>query len=315
MSGERATVLQMNPLSGYLEERLRERLDVVRWFEIETARRASWLTQHAASVRAVVAGGDFGCSNELMDRLPALGIIAIHGVGLDKVDLEHARRRGVRVTTTPGVLAEDVADLAVGLIISLLRAIPAADAHVRSGAWENGAPPLGRKVSGRRFGVVGLGRIGAAIAERLAVFGPVAYTCRQRRATHYVFYPDPITLARASDVLVIACALNETTHRLIGDAVIEALGPDGYLINIARGSILDEAAVARALESGRLRGAALDVFENEPHVPQSLRANSRTVLTPHIASATIETRTQMADLVLKNLDAFFAGEPLPSAVI
>jgi len=231
------------------------------------------------------------------------------------VDLEHARRRGVRVTTTPGALTEDVADLAVGLVIALLRAIPAADAHVRSGAWHKGSAPLGRKVSGRRFGIVGLGRIGAAIAERLAVFGPVAYTSRQRHSVHYDFYPDAITLARASDVLVVACAANATTYRLIGGAVIDALGREGYLINIARGSVVDENAVARALDAGRLAGAALDVFENEPQVPQTLLASGRTVLTPHIASATIETRMRMADMVLASLDAFLSGASPPSAVV
>jgi lactate dehydrogenase-like 2-hydroxyacid dehydrogenase len=315
MSDARAAVLQMNPLSSYLEEQLHARLHVVRWFELEQPERAAWLAQHAALVRAVVAGGDFGCSNELMDMLPALGIIAIHGVGLDKIDLEHARSRGVQVTTTPGVLTEDVADLAVGLTLSLLRGIPAADAYVRAGAWERGPWMPARKVSGRRFGILGLGSIGSAIAERLAVFGPVAYTTRRRHAAPYDFYPDAIALARASDVLVVACSLNQTTYRLIGEAVIEALGPQGYLINIARGAIVDQVAVARALEAGRLAGAALDVFENEPHVPETLRASLRVVLTPHMASATIETRTQMADIVLKNLDAFLTGAPLPSAAV
>ncbi|HUN26754.1 MAG TPA: 2-hydroxyacid dehydrogenase [Steroidobacteraceae bacterium] len=315
MSGERATLLQLNPLSGYLEEGLRQRFNVVRWFELGETERSAWLARCATAVRAVVAGGQVGCANELMDRLPALGIIAVNGVGLDKVDLEHARDRGVRVTSTPDVLTADVADLAVGLIIALLRAIPAADRYVRSGEWERGDRPLGHTVSGRRFGIVGLGRIGSALAERLAAFGPVAYTSRQRKAARYEFHSDVKALARASDVLVVACAATPATHHLVDAAVIETLGPDGYLVNVTRGSIVDEAAVVAALDTGRLAGAALDVFANEPHVPRALCASPRTVLTPHIASATVETRTRMADLVLANLDAFLAAAPLPSASV
>jgi hydroxypyruvate reductase len=256
-----------------------------------------------------------GCSNELMAALPSLGIVAINGVGTDKVDLEFARGRGVRVTTTPGTLTEDVADLAIGLIIALLRGIPAADAHVRAGSWPNGDRPLARKVSGRRFGIIGLGQIGSAIAQRLAAFGPVAYTDARHQAAPYEFHDDLRSLAMSSDVLVVACPANASTYHLINGEVIDALGPGGYLINVARGSIVDEPAVVAALASGRLAGAALDVFENEPSVPEALRASANVVLTPHIASATVETRKQMADLVLQNLDAFMAGAPLPTAAV
>ncbi len=221
----------------------------------------------------------------------------------------------MRVTTTPGVLTEDVADLAVGLVIGLLRGIPAADAFVRRGEWEKGAWPLGRKVSGRRFGIVGLGQIGSAIATRLAAFGPVAYTGPRRKAVEYRFHVDLLELARDSDVLVISCPAKESTHHLVNAAVIDALGPPGYLINVSRGSVVDEAALIEALAARRLRGAALDVFESEPCVPQALRMSANTVLTPHTASATVETRMQMADLVLKNLDAFCDSAPLPAAVV
>lgn len=314
MNDARATALQLCQFSDYLEARLRERAHVVRWFEFDAATRTAWLTQHASSVRAVITGGHIGCANSLMEVLPKLGLIDINGVGVDKVDIPYARGRGVQVTTTPGVLTEDVADLAVGLIIGLLRGIPAADAYVRSGGWLQGDFPLGRKVSGRRFGIVGLGRVGSAIAARLAAFGTVAYMDQVRQPVPYEFHPELKALARNSDVLVVACPASESTHHLVDAGVIEALGSDGYLVNIARGSIVDEAAVASAVAEGRLAGAALDVFENEPQVPESLRASSKVVLTPHIASATIETRTAMADLVIANLDAFLEGRPLPSSV-
>ncbi len=205
--------------------------------------------------------------------------------------LEFARRRDIAVTTTRGVLTEDVADLAVGLTISLLRGIPAGDAHVRAGRWTRGDYPLTRKVSGRRFGIVGLGHIGSAIAARLAAFGPVAYTGPRPKAVPYEFHADLKSLARASDILILACAANAATRHLVGAAIIDALGPNAYLVNVARGAIVDEAELIAALRAGRLAGAALDVFEDEPRVPEALRALPNVVLTPHMASATVETRT------------------------
>jgi lactate dehydrogenase-like 2-hydroxyacid dehydrogenase len=314
MTESGAAALQLCPFETALEAGLAARFEVIRWFELSDADRASWLDAHAASVRVIATSGNVGCSNALIEVLPRLGIIAINGVGFDKVDLAFAQSRGVRVTTTPGVLTDDVADLAVGLVIGLLRRIPNADQYVRGGAWPGGNRPLARKVSGRRFGIVGLGHIGLAIAVRLAPFGAIAYTSTTPKSVPYRFYPDVIELARASDVLVLACAANASTRHMIDARVIDALGQDGYLVNIARGSVVDEAALIAALNAGRLAGAALDVFENEPHVPDALRANSETVLTPHIGSATVETRQNMAELVLENLDAFLAGLPLPSAI-
>jgi lactate dehydrogenase-like 2-hydroxyacid dehydrogenase len=315
MSEALPRALQLCPFSAYLEDALVTRFEVVRWFAIADAERDAWLVRNAASVRAVVTGGHIGCSNALIAALPMLGIIAINGVGADKVDLRFARARGIRVTTTPGVPTADVADLAVGLMIGLLREIPAADAYVRSGAWATGDRPLARKVSGRRFGIVGLGDIGSAVAARLVAFGPVAYTGPRRKPVDYAYDPDLLSLAHSSDVLVLACPANAETRHLVGAAVIDALGPDGYLINVARGSIVDEDALIEALEAGRLAGAALDVFDNEPHVPEALRLSPRVVLTPHVASATDETRSRMADAVLENLDAFVRGEVLPTAVV
>ncbi len=305
--------LQLCPFSAYLEAGLSLRFDVVRWDRLELAAQHDFLARRAGEVFAVVTGGHLGCTNALMTALPNLRVIAINGVGLDKVDLPFAAQRGVRVGNTPGVLTEDVADLAVGLVIGLLRAIPAADAHVKAGLWPAGDRPLGRKVSGRRFGIVGLGRIGAAIADRLAAFGPVSYTGPAPKSdVRHPFLPDLVDLARNTDVLIVACPATPATRHLIGPAVLEAIGRDGYLVNVARGSVVDETAVIDALRNGRLGGAALDVFENEPDVPEELRASDRVVLTPHVASATVETRARMADMVLANLDAARSGAGLPT---
>jgi lactate dehydrogenase-like 2-hydroxyacid dehydrogenase len=315
MNSTPPAALQLCPFSAELEAELAARFEVVRWFELDEPTRTAWLAAHAARVRAVVTGGHVGCPSDLMTALPDLGIVAINGVGTDKVDLALAKSRGVRVSNTPDVLTEDVADLAVGLVIGLLRQIPAADAYVRAGDWLKGDRPPGRKVSGRRFGVVGLGRIGAAIAARLAPFGPVAYTGPRPKDAPYPFVAEVTELARNSDVLVLACPANASTRRMIDAEVLKALGPTGYLVNVARGSVVDEAALVAAIEAGGIAGAALDVFEDEPRVPAALRESARTVLTPHIASASVETRANMAALVLANLDALAAGAEPPTAVV
>jgi lactate dehydrogenase-like 2-hydroxyacid dehydrogenase len=314
MTTDRPRALQLCPLSPYLEAGLTERFDVVRWFELDAGAQVAWLADHRGEVKAVATGGHIGCPSALMESLPELRIVAINGVGFDKVDLDLARARGVRVTTTPGTLTEDVADLAIGLVIALLRDLPAAAAHVRRGDWPHAERPLARKVSGRRFGILGLGHIGLAVAQRLVAFGPVAYHDPHRKEVPHEFFPDLLSLAKASDVLFVAASANPATRHLVNADVLAALGHDGYLVNISRGSVVDEAALTEALVAGRLAGAALDVFENEPHVPAALRTSDRTVLTPHIASATVETRRAMADMVLANLDAVMAGQEPPAAV-
>ena len=307
MTHQRAVLLQLCPFSDHLEAALAQRFEVIRWFGLNDAERSAWLRESAAAVRAVVTGGHVGCDNALMAALPALGVIAVNGVGVDKVDLRFAHSRGVRVGTTPGALTEDVADLAVGLIIGLLRGIPAADAYVRAGEWPKGDRPLGRKVSGRRFGVVGLGQIGSALATRLAPFGAVAYTSPQPKSAPYEYHADALSLARACDILILTCPATAATRQLANAAVFDALGPDGYLINVARGSVVDQEALIAALHTGRLGGAALDVYEDEPNVPEALRRCANVVLTAHMASATVETRIRMADMVLTHLDACMSG--------
>lgn len=243
-----------------------------------------------------------------MVQLPALRLIAVNGVGYDRIDLAECARRSIVVANTPDVLTDDVADLAVGLVISLLRDIARADRHVRSGAWDSGEFPLTRRVSGSRFGIVGLGRIGTAIARRLEPFGEVAYCSRSRKDVRWTAYPDPAALARDSDVLVISSAANASTRGMIGTAELEMLGPQGYLVNVARGDIVDQSALLEALGKGRIAGAALDVFADEPAVPEPLTLSGKTLLTPHIGSATLAAREAMADRLCANVEAFLRGE-------
>ncbi len=275
------------------------------------------LARLAPKIRAVAASGESKVPAELIALLPALEIISVMGVGYDGVDVAAAKARGVVVTHTPEVLNDDVADLAIGLMLSAARQLPAADRYVRSGDWAGRGPmPLARKMSGARLGIVGMGRIGQAIAQRaLAFHMSVSYTARSAKpALPYRYLPDAKALAAESDFLVLITPGGAGTHHLIDAEVLAALGKKGILVNVARGSVVDEAALIDALERGVIGGAALDVFENEPNVPERLRALPQVVLAPHIGSATGQTRQAMADLAFANLQAHFAGQQLPSAV-
>jgi lactate dehydrogenase-like 2-hydroxyacid dehydrogenase len=275
------------------------------------------LAEVGPAIRAVVTTGAGGVAKAVVEALPGLELIAIRGVGTDKVDLEHARQRGVRVTTTPGVLTEDVADLAWALLLAASRRVCVADRFVRAGLWPTQALPLARRVSGKRAGILGLGSIGQAIARRALGFGmSVAYTGRAPRpGVPYPFIASLVELAEASDVLFVAASGNPGTAGIVNAEVLDALGPDGILVNIARGSIIDEAALVEALRSGRIGAAGLDVFQREPQVPEALLTLDNVVLQPHLGSATAECRLDMGNLVLANLEAHFAGRPLPSAVV
>lgn len=307
-------ILQFCPLMPGLEAALAARFTVHRFFEEQDPE--AFLAARGGAIRGFVTGGHLGLPPEIGAKLPALEIVAINGVGYDKVDLEEARRRHIRVANTPDVLTEDVADLAIGLVIALLRQVVAGDAHVRAGRWPDGDLKLGAKVSRRRFGIFGLGRIGRAIARRLEGFdATVAYCGRTRLDVPYAFEPTAQALAARSDVLIVAASASAATRNIIDRAVIDTLGPKGVLVNVARGALVDEAALLAALKEGRLGGAALDVFADEPHVPAAFFGLPNVVLTPHMASATGETRQAMADLVLANLDAHFSGAPLPAAVV
>ncbi|KAJ1685099.1 hypothetical protein LUZ63_016489 [Rhynchospora breviuscula] len=302
----------------YLEQELTRRgCRLFRLWESPESRRLEFCRQNAADIQAIVGNSNYGADAATIDALPKLEIVASFSVGLDKVDLPKCKERGIRVTNTPDVLTDDVADLAIGLAISVMRRIPSADKYARSGAWKKGEYTLTTRFSGKRVGILGLGRIGLAIAKRAEAFDcPISYYSRSEKPhPNYTYYSTPIDLASNCDILVVACALTEETRHIINRAVIDALGPKGVLINIGRGPHVDEPELVAALVEGRLGGAGLDVFENEPHVPEELFALDNVVLVPHVASATIETRTAMADLVLGNLEAHFLKKPLLTPVV
>lgn len=271
----------------------------------------------APRIRAVVANGEAKVPRELIDRLPALEVISVFGVGYDGVDVAAAHERGIPVTNTPEVLNDDVADLALGLLLSIARGIPQADRFVREGLWPQGPMALGRKLTGARLGIVGMGRIGQAIAHRALAFRmEISYTARSPRpALPYTYYPDAAALATEVDFLVVITPGGAATRGMIDAKVLQALGPQGYLVNVARGSVVDQPALIAALQAGVIAGAALDVFVNEPDVPAELRAMPNVVLTPHIGSATRQTREAMGQLTFDNLRAHFAGRPLLTPVV
>ena len=252
----------------------------------------------------------------LMTALPRLEIIATMSVGTDHIDLKAARTRGIAVTYAPDVLTDCVADIGMALILAVARRIVAADRFVRDGRWLKGAFPLATKVGGATIGILGLGRIGKAVAKRAEAFGMhVVYFGRRRQPdVTYPFFDDLEAMARASDYLMLTAPGGEATRHLVDAAVIEALGPKGALINIARGSVVDEAAMVAALREGRLGGAGLDVYEDEPRVPEALMTLDNVVLLPHLASATEATRLAMGRLMIANLKAHFAGQPLITPV-
>jgi hydroxypyruvate reductase len=270
----------------------------------------------APRIVGVAATGESRVPATLLAQLPNLKVVSVFGVGYDGVDTQAAIARGVPVTHTPDVLTDDVADLALGLLLSIARHIPQADQYVRQGRWPSGPMVLGRKVSGARVGIVGLGRIGKAIARRAQAFDmSIAYTARTEKAdSGYTYYPSAKALAAEVDFLIAITPGGAATRRLIDADVLAALGPQGFLINVARGSVVDEAALIKALQSGVIAGAALDVFENEPNVPSELWSLPNVVLTPHMASATRQTRQAMADLAFANMKAGLGGEPLLTPV-
>jgi lactate dehydrogenase-like 2-hydroxyacid dehydrogenase len=306
-------ILQLCPLISALEQELAERYTVHRFFEVDD--KQAFLAEKAAAIRGVVTGGHIGIPADLAAALPNLEIVSINGVGFDKVDLVEAKRRGFRVSNTPDVLTADVADLALGLILGHARLLPRADRHVREGKWPSGELGLATRMSGRRYGIFGLGRIGQAIATRLEGFDArISYSGRTKRDVAYDYHATIEELAANCDVLVIAAAATPETRHVVNRRVLEALGPKGTLVNVARGSLVDEKALVQALQEGVIAGAALDVFEDEPRASEAFFTMDNVVLAPHVGSGTHETRRAMADLVLANLDAHFSGKALPTPV-
>lgn len=276
--------------------------------------RAAAIAQHADEIDAVLTRGPLGLTASEIQALPNLQIICVIGAGYEQVDLTAAAARGITVTNGAGANAAAVADHCLALLLALLRNIPNADASTRRGEWNRVISP---SVSGKRLGIIGLGAVGQAIAKRasLGFDMPVSYHSRTpRKELAYTWYDSPLRLAEAVDVLVIATPGGAATQHLVDADVLKALGAEGYLINIARASVVDSAALLEALEQGCIAGAALDVFDDEPNVPDALKALGNTVLTPHVAGQSPEAARDTVTLVLRNLQAFFAGEPVLTPV-
>lgn len=301
------------PQAG-LEGRLAEAYELHRLHE--EADRAAFLAARGAEFDGLVTSAPVGADAALIDALPNLKLIAGFGVGFDKVDQAAALRRGVKVSNTPDVLNDCVADLAFALLLDVARGVSAADRFVRRGDWLKGRFPITTRASGKRLGILGLGRIGRAVAERASGFGMAVGYCNRRPLvdTPYAYHATPVALAGWCDFLVVTAAGGAETQRLVDAAVLDALGPQGFLVNVARGSVIDEDALVQALQQKRIAGAGLDVFADEPKVPEALLALDNVVLAPHMASGTEETRAAMADLVVDNLQRFFATGTLATPV-
>jgi lactate dehydrogenase-like 2-hydroxyacid dehydrogenase len=279
----------------------------------EAADRDEFIAALAGKVRAMAVTDPFlRIAGALLDRLPRLEIISTFGVGYDHIDARAAGERGIVVTNTPEVLNEEVADTALGLLLCVVRELPQAERYLRAGKWVEREYPLSRAtLRDRTVGMVGMGRIGKAIARRLDAFAtPVVYHSRRPQPdAPYRHFPDLIEMARAVDILMVIVPGGEGTRHLVNAEVLDALGPEGILINMARGSVVDEAALIRALQRGSIMSAGLDVFANEPHVPKELLEMEHVVLFPHIGSASVHTREKMDRLVVDNLLAWSAGKP------
>ena len=305
-------ILQTSPLLASCEKALAERYTVHKLHE--QADKAAWLAANGARIRAHAGSG---VQADLMDALPNLEIIASFGVGYDNIDTKSAKARNIRVTNTPDVLNDAVAELTIGLMVSLARRIPQSDQFVRQGKWPNAGFGLFSELTGKTVGILGLGRIGKEIAARAqAMKMRVVYYGRSHQpAVPHIYYDNLEDMARDSDWLVVIAPGGKGTDGIVSRKVLEALGPKGKLVNVARGTLIDEAAMVELLQNGGLGGAALDVFEKEPEVPAAILGLDNVVLSPHQGSATTQTSDAMGALLVANLDRHFAGEPLISAVV
>lgn len=310
-------ILQVGPYPEWDQTPLDAAFHAHRYFE--AADKAAFLAEHGPKVRAIATRGELGANAALIAACPNLELISVYGVGYDAVDIAACKVRGIRVTNTPDVLTNDVADLGVAMMLMQSRGMLGADQWVRDGSWAaKGGYPLQRKVWGRRAGILGLGRIGVEVGKRLVGFGmDIAYSARTEKpeGAGWDYIPDPVALAARSDFLFVTLAANAATRHIVSAKVIEALGPDGMLINISRAANIDEEALLAALETKALGSAALDVFEGEPKLNPRFLALPNVLLQPHHASGTFETRKAMGQLLRDNLTAHFAGQPLPTPVL
>lgn len=307
-------VLLIAPVVESLQQQLASQFPLYRLYEQDDP--ITFLHEQGENIAAVVTRGDVGVQNNVLEMLPHVGLVSIFGVGTDAVDLDYLRTRQISVTITSGVLTNDVADLAMGLLLSGARKLCQGDQFVREGRWVNGGLALGTQVSGKRIGLLGMGNIGQAIARRARGFDmEVLYTDRKKLADlDYQWCADLHTLAHESDFLVIAASGGEANRGLIDASVFNVMPKHAWLINIARGSLVDEKALIQALQKGVIAGAGLDVFDDEPNVPAELMALDNVVLQPHVASATHETRQKMSDVVFANVAAYFSGTALPNVI-
>lgn len=322
MPETKPTLLQLLalPILPDAQKRLDAHYRCLRLWEADDPNRL--MREHAEQVEVLIASAFHPARAALIDQLPRLKAICSLGVGYDNIDIEHAHARGIQVSNTPDVLNDCVADLTWGLILATMRGMGRAERFVREGKWGSqlASLPLGRRVTGKRLGIVGLGRVGLAVAQRAAGFAmDLRYHNRRPRAdVAWAYESDLLSLAAWSDILVVATVGGPATRHLIDRRVLEALGPEGVLINVARGSVVDEKALIDALETGLIAGAGLDVFEAEPHVPDALKAMENVVLMPHIASATLETRQAMVNLLVENAESYARSgkvlTPVPESV-
>jgi lactate dehydrogenase-like 2-hydroxyacid dehydrogenase len=305
-------ILQTHPLLASCEAALAARYTVHKLHE--QADKGAWLAENGARIRAHAGSG---VQADLMDALPNLEIIASFGVGYDNIDTATAKARNIRVTNTPDVLNDAVAELTIGLMVALARRIPQADQFVRQGKWPSGNFGLFSELTGKTVGILGLGRIGKEIAVRAQAMKMrvVYYGRHQQPSVPYIYYDKLEDMARDSDWLVVIAPGGKGTEGIVSRKVLEALGPKGRIVNVARGTLIDEKAMVELLVHGGLGGAALDVFEKEPQVPAELLTLDNVVLSPHQGSATHQTRDAMGALLVANLERHFAGEPLISAVV
>jgi D-3-phosphoglycerate dehydrogenase len=307
-------LLIVGELPAWDLEALSDRFDLHLYYAAED--KAGLLARGRDSIRAISTKGEIGADAALMDALPRTEIIACYGVGYDLIDVQAAKARGIRVTNAPDVLTEEVADMAIGLLLAAARRIPAGDAWVRDGSWKTrGGFPLTTRVWGKRIGIVGLGRIGSAIARRCEAFGmAISYSARQKKDVSYDWYPTPAAMAPKVDILMVSAAGGAATKHLVDKGAIDALPAGAMFCNVARGSVVDEAALLAALRERRIAAAGLDVFDNEPAIDPEFATFDHVVLQPHAASGTVETRKAMGALMRANLEAQMDGRPLPTPV-